>query len=278
MEKEIRSAGEIRATTDEGILEAYLTKWDSVDSYRSTFERGAFKKTFEERGNAGKIKLLWDHSGLIGKVLESREDNYGPWIKAQINLDTSAGKEAFAHLRAGDVDAMSFGFNVIQDRMDKDLRIISEIRCLEVSPCVFPANESASIISVREEAEEAIPEEWNINELSIALYRHCKGDLDTLAKETAFTMAELRTMAEGRTLNIEKRDKLAELSDEIRTAHQKVRCKAVKELCDELQAGGFDAEEMKTFRSLLENKGSHTGISEMVSSMKELRTGLIKEK
>ena len=336
MEKEkmeTRAIGEIRAIDEEGIIEAHLTRWDVVDSYNSKFTRGAFKKTFSERKD--RIKLLWNHDVLIGKTLEAHEDDYGPFIRAKINLDTVAGKDAYAHLKAGDVTEMSFGFNVLQDKMVDNVRVISEIRCMEISPVLFPANEAAKIVSVRaEDFNDTVSEAevmnrgwrltdalmrtleeiwWNTpdvskignaiddfkaaytlwaeeyltmpnrsiptdNELSIALYRHCSGDLDTLAKETAFTMTELRTMAEGRTLKIEKRDKLAELSTDVVVAHQKIRSEAVKALCDELRAGGFDDQEMKQIDDLLKNKKPNIDISEMISSMNELRTGLTKEK
>ena len=330
---EIRAIGEVRSTDESGVLESYLTKWDSIDSYQSTFTRGAFKKTFEERGT--KIKLLWDHDNLIGHVLEAREDNYGPWIKAQLNLETNAGRDAYAHLRAGDVDAMSFGFNVIQDKVINNVRTISEVRVLEVSPVLFPANEQAKIVSVRaEDFNETVTEAeimsrgymlmnalnetiqeiwWNTpdvtkiemaidafkiayvawseeymtmgqrsvpteNMLSRALYEFSKGDLNKLAMETSFTIPELKRMAGGRPLELKSRNKLAELPDSIRAIHHNERSKAVQSLCSELQAGGLDEQEMKQLRTLLENKEPNTDISEMVSSIRKLRTGLIKEK
>ena len=144
---EVRSIGELRSVSDDGIIEAYLTKWNTVDEYRSTFREGAFKKTFQERGD--KIKLIWDHDHLIGRVLEAREDQHGPWIKGQINMETTAGKDAHAHCKAKDVDAFSFGFNCIQDNVVDGIRDISEVKCWECGPSIFPANEEASIVSVR---------------------------------------------------------------------------------------------------------------------------------
>jgi len=149
---ETRGIGEIRAVDDQGVIEAYLTKFGSIDEYRSTFKEGSFKKTFQERGN--KIKLIWNHDVLIGKVIEAREDKYGPFVRGQINLDTQAGQEAYAHCKAGDVDAFSFGFNVIQDKWVDGIRHISEVRCMECGPVIFPANEMAEIVSVREKDEE----------------------------------------------------------------------------------------------------------------------------
>jgi len=309
-EMEKRSAGEIRSTTDEGVIEAYLTKFGTIDEYRSTFTPGSFKKTFQERGD--KVKLLWDHDNLIGHVIECREDGYGPWIKGQINMETNAGREAFAHLRAGDVDAMSFGFNVVQDKIENDVRVISEVRLMEVSPVLFPANEQAKIVNVRAEsftetvdlsllgqrgyllidslyrtlediwwgaepslekiraatkdfgnayvawAKDYLKQEGRTiptdNDLIRALYEYSKGDLAAIAQETSLTLEELRTLASGKTLPMDKRNKLAELSEEVRAAHQEQRSRAVSTLCDELREGGFNEAERTRFRGLLENK------------------------
>lgn len=151
-EFEMRSEGEIRKTptsemVEEGIVEAYLTKWDSVDSYKSTFKRGSFKKTFQERG--GKIRLIWNHEELAGKVLEAREDDYGPFVRVKFNLDTRSGKEAFSHVKHGDVDSFSFGFNVIKDGWKDGIREITEVRCMECGPVIFEANSQAKIVDVR---------------------------------------------------------------------------------------------------------------------------------
>ena len=147
---EVRSHKNVRVTSeDEGIVEAYLTAWDTVDSYKSTFKRGAFKKTFEERGD--KIRLLWNHEELAGKIIEAKEDDYGPFVRAQFNLDTRSGKEAFAHVKEKDVDSFSFGFNVINDGWAGGIREITEVRCMECGPVIFEANSAAKIVDVRAE-------------------------------------------------------------------------------------------------------------------------------
>lgn len=147
---EVRSfISEIRAVDDEeGIAEAYLTKWGTVDDYNSTFKRGAFKKTFSER--KGKIRLLFNHSTLCGKVIEAREDSTGPLVRCKFNLDTTAGKDAWAHVREGDVDCFSFGFLTVQDgRTKAGVREIREVKCFECGPVIFEANGEATITQVR---------------------------------------------------------------------------------------------------------------------------------
>ena len=134
---------------DEGIVDAYLTAWETVDSYKTSFQRGSFSKTFENR--AHKIRLLWNHDTLAGKCLEAREDEYGAFVRVQFNLDTEVGRTAFAHIKAGDVDAFSFGFNVVNDKWIDGIRTFTEVKCLECSPVMFPANEAAVITDVRAE-------------------------------------------------------------------------------------------------------------------------------
>lgn len=147
---ELRSVGEIRGHTEEGICEAYLTKWNAVDSYRTKFEPGAFANCFETRGTSG-IRLFWNHRELAGKILELREDDYGPWAKVKFNLETRAGAEAYAHVSAGDVDCFSFGFNTVKDKWVSGVRSITEVDMLECGPVVFQANDEAIITSVRAE-------------------------------------------------------------------------------------------------------------------------------
>ena len=139
----------IEADGEVGLVEAYLTKWDTVDDYNSTFIRGAFKKTFQER--QGKIRLLFNHSTLCGKVVEAREDGTGPLVRCQFNLETTAGKDAYAHVRAGDVDCFSFGFLTVQDQRNSktSVREIREVKCYEVGPVLFEANGQATITHVR---------------------------------------------------------------------------------------------------------------------------------
>jgi len=156
-----KNLGEIREITDEGIVEAYLTAWDTVDSYKTSFARGCFKRTFEERGH--KIRLIWNHEHLAGKILDCREDDYGPFVRVKFNLETQAGKDGFAHVRAKDVDAFSFGFVVLADEWVGKIRTFTEIKVMECGPVVFEANEAAIITEVRAEEFEQTEK---MNELS----------------------------------------------------------------------------------------------------------------
>ena len=163
---------EIRADTadlDAG-LSGYASHFGSIDAYGTAVKRGAFTKTLQERG--GRVPVLWNHwsDTPIGLPTELKEDDTGLWFNASIVEETQAGAEVMALLRKGVPLGMSFGFETIKSRPIEeaddldwshapdfyrnpenrpDVRVIEEIRLWEISVVTFPANELATIDSVR---------------------------------------------------------------------------------------------------------------------------------
>ena len=75
-------------------------------------------------------------------MLNLSEDERG--LKVEISLvDTGLNRDLMANVRAGNVDAMSFGFEVIDDTMEKrdgkTYRILRDVELHEVSAVVWPA-------------------------------------------------------------------------------------------------------------------------------------------
>ena len=89
----LESFGEIRSLGEDGTFEGYLTVWDTIDSYNSTFKRGSFAKTIQERGK--KVKIFYDHEHLVGSSMELREDDHGVYGKGRLNLAVDKAKEAY---------------------------------------------------------------------------------------------------------------------------------------------------------------------------------------
>jgi len=177
MKLDYRNIGVIKNTEPEGIVQAYLTQWGSVDSYNSTFKRGAFSESFQKRP-PNKIRVLWNHYDLAGKTIDAREDDYGPLVKVQFNLKTDAGKTAFNHIEAGDIDAFSFGFRRNAEEVaESGVRLITQIEVVEVSPVVFEANDKAKIIDFRSESRPDIIEELAERLLSLNLTEDEKRDI-----------------------------------------------------------------------------------------------------
>jgi len=157
-EQETRSKGEIRAVNEDGSFEGYLTVWGTVDDYNSTFQRGAFKKTIQERG--AKVKILYDHEHLIGSSIELREDDHGVYGCGKLNLSVDKAKEAYEFMKDGTLEGLSFGFRTIKEGFEGGIRQIKEVQLYEFGPVTFPANEQALITGVRsQDFSESLDEE-----------------------------------------------------------------------------------------------------------------------
>lgn len=146
-QQETRNIGELRAINEDGTFEGYLTVWGTVDDYNSTFQRGAFKKTIQERG--AKVKILYDHEHLIGSSVELREDDHGVYGCGKLNLSVEKAKEAYEFMRDGTLEGLSFGFRIIKEGFEGGVRQIKEVQLYEFGPVTFPANDKALITGVR---------------------------------------------------------------------------------------------------------------------------------
>jgi len=89
------------------------------------------------------------------------------------------------------------------------------------------------------------------NDLSKAFITETRKSLESISLETSFTVKELQALSRGKILPKESRQKLAELPESIRSAHQQERSRAVETLCDELREGGFSNAEKVRISALL---------------------------
>ena len=114
---------------------------------------GAFKNTLGEKKSDP--RLLWDHNSqyVLGRrsagTLTLSEDAKGLAFEATLP-DTSYARDLTVLIERGDVNQMSFGFNVIRDEwsdLDKPVskRDLLEVRLIEVSIVGFPAYPQTSV-------------------------------------------------------------------------------------------------------------------------------------
>ena len=159
---------------DDGTVEfnGYLLKWedkaeirDFFGTYYEKFSRGAFEKTFRERGPQGNnaIKLLRQHevsggSFSAGKFLELYEDDTGPVFRAKTIPTQPTGTNLAIEIREGVINTMSIGFDPLAELYVKEENLydVQEARMFEASPVYWPAYESATIDQYRS-IEEIIP-------------------------------------------------------------------------------------------------------------------------
>ncbi|MEQ9489509.1 MAG: HK97 family phage prohead protease [Alphaproteobacteria bacterium] len=142
-----------RATVEKtGEFSGYGSVFDVVDSYGEKVAPGAFSETLRERGSKG-IKMLWQHSAAepIGTWTELREDEYGLFVKGQIELETRRGRDAHALLKSGALDGLSIGFVPKKSLVDEEsgLVTLSEIDLWEISLVTFAANSAAMVQAVK---------------------------------------------------------------------------------------------------------------------------------
>jgi uncharacterized protein len=152
---------EIRKADDTGkrTIAGYAVVWDKLSfpiygSFRERIRSGAFKQSLKENN----VRSLWNHNSdmVLGstkaKTMRLSEDEKG--LRFEIDLpETNAGKDAGITIERGDVDGMSFGFNIRKQEWDETdpkniIRTLIDVDLREISPTPFPAYPQSKV-SVR---------------------------------------------------------------------------------------------------------------------------------
>lgn len=162
----------VKEVAQDGTFEGYGSVFGVLDAVGDVVAPGAYAASLERyAGEARMPKLLWQHDpwSPIGVWLEMREDARGLWCRGRLILDVERGREAYALLKAGAVDALSIGFEALEvEFADPDdyeakyghpmliggpacnqVRVLKAIDLWEVSLVTFPACEPARIESVK---------------------------------------------------------------------------------------------------------------------------------
>lgn len=139
---EVRLDAETREVT--GLAVPYGQRADIGGAYQEEFVPGAIRSVED-------VKLFWQHSEPIGKILEGRDTEAGFEIRAKIS-DTPRGNEAYTLLRDGVINKFSVGFVPVEQTRDGSLVTRTLVDLKEVSLVSFPAFSGANVSEVREES------------------------------------------------------------------------------------------------------------------------------
>lgn len=154
---------EIRAEGDGMTFRGYAAVFNSwsedLGGFREQIAPGAFARSLKRDRN---LRMFLNHNSdhllatTRAKTLTLSEDDKGLLAEAHLP-DTSIGRDTAELLRRGDIDSMSFGFQVDQKGQkwseDGSERTLTEVRLFEVSPVTgWPAYPATSA-SVRDLAE-----------------------------------------------------------------------------------------------------------------------------
>ena len=211
---ELRLAG----SASTGVVEGYGSTFGGPpDVYNDIIAAGAFGKSLAAHRQAGTMPvMLWAHrpDSLVGRWTDAVEDAKGLKLRGQLNLDTQAGRDALAHLKAGDLSGLSIGFRVPKGgrEFNKDGTVtLKEIDLWEVSLVAIPANTRARVTGVKSIAgprelehlltEAGIPRAAAVK-LAAGGWPALSADPNPATTELAArldaAMGELRTITKGR--------------------------------------------------------------------------------
>lgn len=154
---------EVRSVDDAGVIEGYASVFNERTSYGEIMAPGSFARTLAAWKAKGRsVPVLWQHDAWapIGVTTEIAEDDKGLKIKAQLITEVQQAREAHALAKAGALGGLSIGFSIPAIASDGGpavvwddelgVEVFREVRLWEYSMVTFPANDAATIDSVRQ--------------------------------------------------------------------------------------------------------------------------------
>lgn len=141
-----------------GTFSGYLAVFSNVDLGDDVIEKGAFSKTLLE-AKARKASdaspflwpILWQHNQQepIGGFTDAYEDDYGLFVKGQLDLNVDLGRRAHSGMKMGYMRGLSIGYDTIKHKWVGDIRHLMELRLVEGSAVTFPMNPEALVGMVK---------------------------------------------------------------------------------------------------------------------------------
>jgi HK97 family phage prohead protease len=134
---------------DSGELEGYVSVFGNRDKGGDVVLPGAFKKTLADWSRAKQpLPLIADHNlttdGVIGSVVQAKEDQVGLWVRARFSSDPKAQSVRMKMLE-GHIKGMSFTYDAIKhyfgQQAGKSVRFLQELKLFEATVTPFPMND-----------------------------------------------------------------------------------------------------------------------------------------
>ncbi|MDP2010635.1 MAG: HK97 family phage prohead protease [Phenylobacterium sp.] len=144
----------------DGAVSGYASAFGGPpDSWGDIIAPGAFRRTIAEHKAGGTMPaMFWAHtqSDPAGRWISMKEDAKGLYVEGVFNLESSRGRDANAHVKAGDVTGLSVGIYVPpggrKQNADGSFTLV-DVDLVEISPVAVPANRRARIDSKSELVE-----------------------------------------------------------------------------------------------------------------------------
>ena len=160
-----RTDFQTRQENDTKYIEGYFIRFnEETELWDGVFEEVSPEAVVNSLKN-NDIRCLFNHDTSIvlgrtgNKTLELKADSVGLFGRVKINPNDKQAMDILARIERGDINACSFGFNIIseeiQNRDDGTVKfILREIDLKEVSPVTFPAYPTTSISARKKDYEQ----------------------------------------------------------------------------------------------------------------------------
>lgn len=185
-----------------GRLGGIALVYEVVDSYGTTFARGALARTMRERVATGKVKLYWNHGdahvtgaydtdlhvGVVRRMWD--EQRGGQWVamlEADL-FDTEEGRKAHEYLRAvhaaGGETGLSIGMMPGTVKADTRTTQIDGVDCVRITECGLrevsivsePSVPGTAVTHVRAETAPEITDDIDYEPLLRTIAAHVGAD------------------------------------------------------------------------------------------------------
>jgi HK97 family phage prohead protease len=143
---------DLKEVGEDGSFTGYGSMFGNADSYGEIVEPGAFAASLKAHARAKTMPLmLWQHDTErpIGIWEEMEEDNKGLRCVGRLLLGIRQADEAHIMLKAGAIRGLSIGYRELAAEPDGNNRRLKKLDLREVSIVSFPANDKATIQSVK---------------------------------------------------------------------------------------------------------------------------------
>jgi HK97 family phage prohead protease len=136
-----------------GVFEGYASVFDVIDSDGDIILPGAYKKALATQSR--QVGMFFNHQTWelpVGKWQNLEEDSKGLIVIGELTPGLSVSNDLRAAMEHKTVEGMSVGFTVTKDdyALIDTGRAFKNVQALrEISICTFPANEQATIESMK---------------------------------------------------------------------------------------------------------------------------------
>lgn len=143
---------DLKEIGEDGSFTGYGSMFGNADSYGEIVDPGAFTASLKAHAKAKTMPLmLWQHDTYqpIGVWDDMVEDGRGLRCEGRLLLGIRRADEAHLMLKAGAIRGLSIGYRELAAEPDGNNRRLKKLDLKEVSIVTFPANDKATVQTVK---------------------------------------------------------------------------------------------------------------------------------